>query len=48
MNINKLLEIISGGEGIEVEFKGCRDNLSKEVFKTACAFLNTRGGHLFL
>ncbi len=48
MKLKRLLEIIERGEGIEVEFKECRESLSREVFKSICAYLNTKGGHLFL
>lgn len=41
-------EIISRGEGLEVEFKQATFELPKTTFETICAFLNRRGGHLLL
>jgi hypothetical protein len=48
MKPEKLSEIISGGEGLTVEFKQSRTKLNRDVFETVCAFLNRNGGHLFL
>ena len=45
---NNLLELISGGESIKVEFKECQDNLPKTLFETICSMLNRNGGHIFL
>ncbi|MFO8052917.1 MAG: putative DNA binding domain-containing protein, partial [Candidatus Omnitrophota bacterium] len=48
MQKKKIKSIIKQGEGMHVEFKECRDKLSKEVFETVCAFLNRFGGELLL
>lgn len=48
MKIEKLREIISGGESITVEFKQSKSKLNRDVFESVCAFLNRDGGHLFL
>ena len=48
MRIEKLKELLTGGEGINVEFKQSRNKLNKDVFESVCAFLNRNGGHLFL
>ena len=48
MKIERLKEIISGGESITVEFKQSKAKLNKDVFESVCAFLNRNGGHLFL
>ena len=40
--------IIARGESTEVEFKECREDLSRNVFDTVCAFSNRFGGHIFL
>lgn len=40
--------MISGGEGITVEFKQSKTKLNRDVFESVCAFLNRNGGHLFL
>jgi ATP-dependent DNA helicase RecG len=44
----KLFELIRKGEGIDLEFKACRDQLNRDVYETVCAFLNRHGGTLFL
>jgi ATP-dependent DNA helicase RecG len=41
-------KLISKGEGIDIEFKESRNALNKDVYKTACAFLNRIGGHILL
>ncbi|HAX62248.1 MAG TPA: AAA family ATPase [Elusimicrobia bacterium] len=48
MKISKIKEIIKQGEGISVEFKECKNTLSKNVFETVCSFLNRSGGELLL
>ena len=48
MNKAGVRKIIRLGEGISIEFKECRNNLSKDVFETICAFLNRKGGDLLL
>jgi len=48
MNKKRLKEIISKGEGIDIEFKESRISLNKDTFETVCAFLNRNGGHLIL
>ena len=44
----KVRELIKKGEGVSVEFKECREELTKEVYYTICAFLNRNGGELLL
>jgi len=50
MNTNErqLTEMIRQGEGIDLEFKACRSQLSRDVYETVCAFLNRHGGTLLL
>ncbi len=48
MKIDKLQELIVGGENINVEFKQSRNKLNRDVFESVCAFLNRNGGHLLL
>lgn len=45
---DKIRKIIQQGEGINVEFKRCRNNVPRDVYKTICAFLNRMGGYVFL
>lgn len=44
----KLEKIISIGEIITTEFKESKSTLPKGLFETVCAFLNTKGGYIFL
>jgi len=50
MNVSEhqLRELIKEGEGLTGEFKTCRDQLSRDVYETVCAFLNRHGGTLVL
>jgi len=50
MNANErqLMEMIRQGEGIDLEFKACRSQLSRDVYETVCAFLNRHGGTILL
>ena len=36
------------GEGIDLEFKTCRNQLTRDIYETVCAFLNRHGGTLLL
>ena len=48
MSQAKIKKLIHEGEGISIEFKECRNNLSRNVFESICAFLNRNGGDLIL
>ena len=50
MNISnqQLKALIAKGEGLDIEFKSCRDQLPKSIYETVCAFLNRHGGTLLL
>ena len=48
MTKEKLLQLISQGEGIDVEFKESKSKINRDVYESVCAFLNRHGGHLFL
>ena len=47
-NEHQLLEMITKGEGLDLEFKTCRNKLSRDVYETVCAFLNRHGGTILL
>ena len=47
-NKHQLLKLIAQGEGIDLEFKTCRNQLSRDVYETVCAFLNRHGGMILL
>jgi ATP-dependent DNA helicase RecG len=44
----QLKGLIAKGEGLDIEFKACRDQLPKSIYETVCAFLNRHGGTLLL
>lgn len=48
MKTNNVLKLIESGEGENIEFKESKNKLSKDVYETICAFLNKKGGHIFL
>jgi ATP-dependent DNA helicase RecG len=45
---SQILELIRQGEGLDLEFKACRNQLNRDVYETVCAFLNRHGGTLLL
>jgi ATP-dependent DNA helicase RecG len=47
-NDHKLITLIRKGEGIDLEFKTCRNQLNRDVYQTVCAFLNRHGGTVLL
>jgi ATP-dependent DNA helicase RecG len=48
MNFHDIKVEITKGEGLRTEFKKAKTELPKNFFETACAFLNTDGGTIFL
>lgn len=48
MNVEKIKQIIAGGENVTTEFKECIDKVSNSVYETVCSFLNHKGGYIFL
>lgn len=48
MTPEKIIELIQGGEKIDVEFKESKTAINKDVYSTVCAFNNRIGGHLIL
>ncbi len=48
MKTELLLDLISQGEGVTIEFKECRNEVATEVYPTICSFSNRFGGHLFM
>jgi len=48
INALGIRQLLAQGEGIQVEFKTCRDALNRDVYESVCAFLNRSGGHLLL
>lgn len=48
MNEHELLKLVRQGEGLDLEFKTCRNKLNRDVYETVCAFLNRHGGTILL
>jgi len=48
MTREKLKKILSGGEGVSVEFTQVGKSLPDNIFQSICAFLNRTGGDLLL
>ena len=48
MTTQPLLDLISQGEGVTIEFKECKNEIASEVYPTICSFSNRFGGHLFM
>lgn len=48
MEKSEFEQILREGEGISVEFKEAQTRLPQTLFETICAFLNTKGGKIFL
>ena len=44
----QIIELIRKGEGLDLEFKTCRNQLNRDAYETVCAFLNRHGGALLL
>ena len=48
INERQIQDLIQKGEGIDLEFKACRNQLNRDVYETVCAFLNRHGGTILL
>ena len=48
VSLQQIHDLIRQGEGISLEFKSCRSQLSRDVYGTVCAFLNRHGGTILL
>jgi ATP-dependent DNA helicase RecG len=48
MTKENLINILSQGETLTVEFKKCHHELSDNVFESVCTFLNRAEGHILL
>lgn len=48
MTKEQILDLISQGEGITIEFKECINEITAEVYPTVCSFSNRFGGHIFM
>jgi ATP-dependent DNA helicase RecG len=43
-----LLDLIQRGENLTLEFKECKNEVSRSAYETVCSFLNRHGGTLLL
>lgn len=41
-------DIIAKGEGLNIEFKSCQNEIGNSVYETVCSFLNHSGGYIFI
>ena len=48
MTTENILELISQGEGVTIEFKTCKKEITSDVYPTVCSFSNRFGGHIFM
>ena len=48
MDFERIHKALTGGETTRVEFKSCRDKVSKSVYDTVCSFSNHSGGLIIL
>ena len=48
MTETELLNLINGGENIQVEFKKSTSEITKDVYDTVCSFSNRDGGTIIL
>ena len=43
-----ILDLISQGEGITIEFKECKNKVATEVYSTVCSFSNRFSGRILM
>lgn len=48
MTAEEAKNIIAKGEGINIEFKSCPNEIGPSVYETVCSFLNRSGGSIFI
>ena len=48
MTKETILDLISQGEGVTIEFKECKNEVTSEVYPTVCSFSNRFGGHILM
>lgn len=48
LSIDEYKQLIAIGERIDIEFKSSKNEITKDVYDTVCAFNNRKGGHIFL
>lgn len=48
MKVENIKEILAKGEGLNIEFKSCQNEISGSVYETVCSFLNHSGGCILI
>lgn len=48
MTVEEAKGIIAKGEGLNIEFKSCQNEIGNSVYETVCSFLNHSGGYIFI
>lgn len=48
MTKENILDLISQGEGVTIEFKECKNEIAGEVYPTVCSLSNRFGGHILM
>ncbi|MCE9138434.1 MAG: putative DNA binding domain-containing protein [Bacteroides sp.] len=48
MTAEEAKNIIAKGEGPNIEFKSCQNEIGTSVYETVCSFLNRSGGYIFI
>ncbi|RHJ84799.1 RNA-binding domain-containing protein [Parabacteroides sp. AM08-6] len=48
MTIGEIKDLIAKGEGANIEFKTCQNEITHSVYETVCSFLNHSGGYIFI
>ncbi len=48
MNKDRFIALTKLGEGNQIEYKTCTEDVSESLYETACSFLNHTGGHILM
>lgn len=48
MNKDRFIALTKQGEGNQIEYKTCREEVSESLYETVCSFLNHTGGHILM
>ena len=48
MNKDRFIALTKLGEGNQIEYKTCREDVSESLYETVCSFLNHTGGHILM
>lgn len=48
MSIERFTKLSKTGEGTQIEYKTCTEQISESLYETVCSFLNHSGGHILI